>query len=269
MPKSAKKTPKKRPQGDAETVKDTVSDDSNVDEEVDGEDEGNQKPSFLALDDLVFKESQGLYPEDFKIITQIFTDPQAIKIMIEAFQDFDDHEVLRTNTGMILSMVDKGDLTVETFRKVHRPLPLASGHVDSSPSAKDVSITFEALTKLSEKDIRKEFETANGGSPHTQKWGVEHQKCFERLYDRAMLGTGISAADSFVLNLDGVAYRNGTISVKGDQYSSLVVGAGNSGQYFASKISLTTDRSMVLTRQRPFHQVILEILWLSFHSMMC
>ena len=155
--------------------------------------------------------------------------------MIEAFQDFDDNEefreILRTNTGMILSMVDKGDLTVETFRKVHRPLPLASGHVDSSPSAKDVAITFEALTKLSEKDIRKEFETANGGSLLNQKWGVEHQKGFERLYERAMLGTGISAADSFVLNLDGVAYRNGTIPDKDDQYSSLVVGDGNSGQY--------------------------------------
>ena len=75
MPKSAKKTLKKRPQGAAETVKDAVSEDSKVDEEVDEEDEGNQKPSFLALDDLVFKEFQDLYPEDTKIITQIVTDP--------------------------------------------------------------------------------------------------------------------------------------------------------------------------------------------------
>ena len=36
------------------------------------------------------------------------------------------------------------------------------------------------------------------------------------------------------MNLDGVAYRNGTVPVNGDQYSSLVVGAGNSGQYFGS-----------------------------------
>ena len=49
-----------------------------------------------------------------------------------------------------------------------------------------------------------------------------------------MLGTGISAAESFVLNLDGVAYRNGTVPVNGDQYSSLVVGAGDSSKYFGS-----------------------------------
>ena len=73
---------------------------------------------------------------------------------------------------MILSMVDKGDLSLEAFRKVHRPLPSPSGHVDSSPSAKDVAVTFENLTKLSEKDVRKGFETANGGSLLTQKWGV-------------------------------------------------------------------------------------------------
>ena len=72
--------------------------------------------------------------------------------------------MLRTNTGMILSMVDKGDFSLEAFRKVQRPLPPASGHVDSSPSAKDVAVTFENLTKLSEKDVRKGFETANGGS---------------------------------------------------------------------------------------------------------
>ena len=61
--------------------------------------------------------------------------------------------MLRTNTGMILSVVNKGDFSLEAFRGVHRPLPPASGHMDSSPSAKDVAVAFEKLTKLPEKEV--------------------------------------------------------------------------------------------------------------------
>ena len=84
MPKSPKKTPKKRPQDDAGTVKETVTEDSKAEEEVDEEDEGDQKLSILVLDDPVFKEFQAIYPEDFKVIIQLFTDPPATKIVIEA-----------------------------------------------------------------------------------------------------------------------------------------------------------------------------------------
>ena len=88
---SPKKTPKKKKQqDDAETVKETVTEDSKAEEEVDGEDEGDQKLSLLVLDDPVLKEFQAIYPEDFKVIIQLFIDPSAIKIVIEAYRDYDD-----------------------------------------------------------------------------------------------------------------------------------------------------------------------------------
>ena len=78
MPKSSpKKTPKKKQQDDAATVKDTFTEDSKVEEELDGEDEGNPEPSLLVSDDPV-KDFQNTYPEDFKAIIQLFTDPSAI-----------------------------------------------------------------------------------------------------------------------------------------------------------------------------------------------
>ena len=209
MPKSPKKTPKKRPQDDAATVKETATEDSKVKEEVDEEDGGNSEPSLLVSDDPVLKDFQDAYPEVFKVSIQLFTGPSAIMTVIAAFRDYDDQDdfqdILRTHTGMILSMVDKGDFSLEAFPRVHRPLPPASGHVDSSPSAKGIAVTFANLTKLSEKEIGKGFETANSGSLLTQKWGIQHQQCFEKLYTRAMSGTGVSAAESFLLSLDGVA----------------------------------------------------------------
>ena len=169
--------------------------------------------------------------------------------MIEAFRDCDDQDdfqdMLRTNTGMILSMVDKGNFSLEAFRRVHRPLPPASGHEDSSPSAKDVAVTLNNLTKLPEKEVGKGFETANVYYLLTQKWGIQHQQFFEKLYTRAMSGTGVSAVESFLLSLEGVAYRNGTVPVNRAHYSSLLVGAGNSGQYFGS---LKPDTKMNSTK---------------------
>ena len=164
-----------------------------IEEEVDGEDEGNPKPSLLVPEDPVLKDFQDTYPEDFKVMIQLFTDPSAIKTVIGANRDHDDQDdfqdILRTNTGRTVSMVDKGDFTLEAFRRVHRPLPPASGHVDSSPPAKDVTVTFENLTKLSKKEVAKGFETANGGSLLTRKWGIQHQQRFEKLYTRAMSGS--------------------------------------------------------------------------------
>ena len=255
MPKSPKKTPKKRPQEVAETVQETVPEDLKTEEEVDEEDEGDQKLSLL--DDPVLKEFQAMYPEDFKVITQLFTDPSAIKIVVEAYLGYDDldefQDMLHTNSATILSMVERGVFPLKVFQKVHRPLPTASGHVDSSPSAKDVAVTFDNLTKLSEKEIRKGFETPNGGSLLTQKWGAKHRQCFEDLYARAMSGTGISAAESFILNIDGVAYRNGNVPVHGDHYSSLVVDAGNSGQYFGSlKPDTKTSSTKVIGNSTSF-----------------
>ena len=137
------------------------------------EDEGDLKPSLLASDDPVLKVFQDTHFEDFQKITQVFEDPLAVKIMIEAFHDYDDNgefqNIPNTNSGATLSMFDAGCFSLNAFRNFQRPLPLVSGLVDSSPSARKVSVTFGHLTIHAEKEVAKGFEISNGGSLLTQK----------------------------------------------------------------------------------------------------
>ena len=61
-------------------------------------------------------------------------------------------------------MVDEGYFALKATRKVHRSLPSVSSHVDSTPSDKEVAVTFSNLAIPSEKEVAKAFETESGGS---------------------------------------------------------------------------------------------------------
>ena len=74
----------------------------------------------------------------------------------------------------------------------------------------------------------------NGESLLTHSWGPSHYWQIERLFEESVKGTGLPAAESFLLNIDGVASCSGVIPIQGDKpFSANVVGSG-SGSYFGS-----------------------------------
>jgi len=68
--------------------------------------------------------------------------------------------------------------------------------------------------------------TTDGDSLLTHSWGASRYRQLESLYEMSMTGTGLSPAESFHLNIDGVASCS-VIPIQGDRPSSAnVVGSG-------------------------------------------
>ena len=92
MPKS----PKKETQGTAASAKKFVATGSKNAEEMDEDDKCDPKPPLFISDGPVLTDFQASYPEDFKVIHQLFTGPSAIKTAIGAIQGYDGQDDFRT-----------------------------------------------------------------------------------------------------------------------------------------------------------------------------
>ena len=77
----------------------------------------------------------------------------------------------------------------------------------------------------------------NGDSLLTHSWGASRYRQLESLYEMSMTGTGLSPAESFHLNIDGVASCSGVIPIQGDQPSSANVVGSGTGTCFVSLTS--------------------------------